>query len=168
MSEKPTMIFVDAQNLIHGAEDYYEQKKQLDPVKLADVLAEDYDLIRPYWFDSHPDGNYPQSFYHFLRMEGGYRVTSKPLRQRGERKIEKGVDIDMATEIIAQGFNDSYETAIVVTGDADFKRAIRYVQDQGKRVIGAAFSSSASGELKGTVDDFVDLKDYAAQIRRDD
>jgi uncharacterized LabA/DUF88 family protein len=161
------MIFVDAQNVTHAAQDFYGQPKQLDPVKLVEFLSEDYNLIRPYWFDSHPQDSYPQGFYHFLRMEGGYRVTSKPLRQRDGGHIEKGVDIELATELIAQGFNDSYEVAILVSGDADYTRAIQYVQDQGKRVVGTNFEQNASGDLKGTVDNFIDLGDHASEIRQD-
>jgi uncharacterized LabA/DUF88 family protein len=100
-------------------------------------------------------------------MEGGYRVTSKALRQRNGGHIEKGVDIQLATELIAQGFNGSYDVAVLVSGDADYTRAIRYVQDQGKVVIGATFESNASGELKGTVDTFVDLSEHATDIRQD-
>jgi uncharacterized LabA/DUF88 family protein len=100
-------------------------------------------------------------------MEGGYRVTSKPRRQRGDRNIEKGVDIELATELIAQGFNDSYDEAILVTGDSDYDRAIRYVQNQGKKVIGATFENNASGDFKSTVDKFINLEDHSEKIRRD-
>jgi uncharacterized LabA/DUF88 family protein len=161
------MIFVDAQNVTIASKEYYGEPKQLDPVRLATFLSKDTDLIRPYWFDSHPRDNKPQGFYHFLRMEGGYRVTSKPRRQRGDRNIEKGVDIELATELIAQGFNDSYDEAILVTGDSDYDRAIRYVQNQGKKVIGATFENNASGDFKSTVDKFINLEDHSEKIRRD-
>lgn len=167
MSSRRAMAFVDAQNVTHAAEDFYGEEKQLDPVKLVELLTDEYDLVRPYWFDSHPQNNRPQGFYHFLRMEGGYRVTSKPLRNRDGKRIEKGVDIELATELIAHGFNGSYEVAIVVTGDADYTRSIRYVQNQGRRVIGAMFESNTSGDLKETVDQFVNLGTHASDIRRD-
>lgn len=167
MPDERAMVFVDAQNVIHAAEDHYGEPYQLDAVKLVDFLTEDFNLIRPYWFASHHEDKRPRDFYHLLRMEGGYRVTSKPLRERDGGYIEKGVDIELATELIAQGFNDSYEVAIVVTGDGDYTRAIRYVQDQGKIVVGATFEANASTDLKGTVDEFVDLTEHADEIRRD-
>lgn len=165
MNGRRAMMFVDAQNLINAAEDYYGQPRELDPVALVEELCEDYHLIRPYWFTSHSPDNRPQGWYHYLRMEGEYRVTSKPTRQRGNSRREKGVDIQLATELIAQGFNDSYDSAVVVTGDADFERAIRYVQDQGKRVVGAQFEGSTAGDLKATVDEYIDLADLATDIR---
>lgn len=165
MSQKRAMMFVDAQNLIHAAEDYYGRKKQLDFVELTDIFESKYDLIRPYWFDSHPDDHYPQDFYHFLSREG-YRVTSKPLRERNDGYIEKGVDVNLATELIAQGFNDSYDTALLVSGDADYNRAIEYVQDQGKRVVVVMFDNNASGGVKEVSDDFIDLAEYGNRLRR--
>ena len=168
MPEKRAMVFVDAQNITHAAEDFYGKPKQLDPAYLVDFFTDKYDLIRPYWFDSHPPESYPQNFYHFLKMEGGYRVTSKGLRERNDGYVEKGVDIELATELIAQGFNDSYDVAVIISGDTDYEKAIRYVQDQGKRVVAATFENNASGELKGLVDEFIDLGEHSRELRRDD
>lgn len=160
------MMFVDGQNLIMAAENYYGEPKQLDLLKLPDILAEEYDLIRPYFFTSHSQGNRPYGFYDLLRKEGGYRVTSKPRRNRGDHSIEKGVDIELATELIAHGFNESYDTAILVSGDDDYNRAVRYVQDRGKVVIGAMFDNNAAGNLKGTVDHFINLDDHSEVLRQ--
>lgn len=164
-SMKSTMVFIDEQNLTNGAETYYGKPKQLDYIELLDVLAEDYDLIRPYIFTSYTEKK-PYNFYHFLRMEGGYRVISTPRRERGEDYIEKGVDIALATELIAQGLNGSFDVGILVSGDDDFNRAVRYVQDQGKVIIGAMFDNNASGNLKGTVDCFIDLDDHSERLRQ--
>jgi uncharacterized protein (TIGR00288 family) len=101
-------------------------------------------------------------------MEGGYRVTSKGLRERNDGYVEKGVDIELATELIAQGFNDSYDVAVIISGDTDYEKAIRYVQDQGKRVVAATFENNASGELKGLVDEFINLGEHSRELRRDD
>lgn len=101
-----------------------------------------------------------------LQMNG-FRVDAKPLRMRDDgRFIEKGADIGLATELIAQGFNDSYELAVVVTGDADFERSIRYVQNQGKIVEVASFDSQISADFKKIADRFVSLDDVASDIRR--
>jgi uncharacterized LabA/DUF88 family protein len=96
----------------------------------------------------------------------GYRVDSKPLRRRDGGFVEKGADIGLATELGAQGFRDSYQEAIVVTGDADFSRSIRYVQDQGKYVIVASFESQISSDLKTTADEYEKLDEISEKIRR--
>lgn len=159
------MVFIDAQNLIHAADHYYGERKQLDLIKLVDVLTEDLDLIRPYFFNSHPPDHYPEGWYYFLRIEGGFRVVSKTLKERGEEYKEKGVDIALATELIGQGFNDSYDVAVLVSGDDDYDRAVKYVQDQGEIVQAAMFENNASGGLKTTADKFIPLDDIAEEIR---
>ena len=54
-----------------------------------------------------------------------------------------------------------------MTGDDDFNRAIRYVEDRGKVVEVAAFESTMSEGLKRRADRYVKLDDIAEEIRHD-
>ena len=48
---------------------------------------------------------------------------------------EKGSDVNLATRLLVDGFNGDYEQAVVVSNDADFAGAMRYVKnDLGLRV----------------------------------
>ena len=42
---------------------------------------------------------------------------------------EKGSDVNLATRLLVDGFNREYEQAVVVSNDADFAGAMRYVRD---------------------------------------
>ncbi len=42
---------------------------------------------------------------------------------------EKGSDVNLATRLLVDGFNSEYEQAVVVSNDADFAGAMRYVRD---------------------------------------
>ena len=42
---------------------------------------------------------------------------------------EKGSDVNLATRLLVDGFNGDYEQAVVVSNDADFAGAMRYVTD---------------------------------------
>ena len=42
---------------------------------------------------------------------------------------EKGSDVNLATRLLADGFNREYGQAVVVSNDADFAGAMRYVRD---------------------------------------
>ena len=42
---------------------------------------------------------------------------------------EKGSDVNLATRLLVDGFKDEYEQAVVVSNDADFAGAMRYVRD---------------------------------------
>lgn len=165
MSEKRAMIFIDAQNLLYGAK-RYDDDLDIDFLRLADVLSDGYDLIRSYHFDSfNPEQNNKEGFFTFLETNG-FRVEAKPFRKRDDGYVEKGADIGLATELIASGFNDSYDVGIVVTGDDDFSKAIKYVQDRGKIVVVASFESHASSGLKRRADEFVRLDEHADEIQR--
>lgn len=165
MSEKRAMIFIDAQNLLYGARSY-DEEFDIDFLKLVEILSDGYDLIRSYHFDSfNPEQNNKKGFFTFLETNG-FRVEAKPFRKRDDSYVEKGADIGLATELIACGFNDSYDVAIVVTGDDDFSKAITYVQDRGKLVNVASFESHASTGLKRRADEFIELDDYADEIDR--
>lgn len=43
---------------------------------------------------------------------------------------EKGSDVNLATRLLVDGFNGEYEQAVVVSNDADFAGAMRYVRDE--------------------------------------
>ena len=42
---------------------------------------------------------------------------------------EKGSDVNLATRLLVGGFNGEYEQAVVISNDADFAGAMRYVKD---------------------------------------
>ena len=67
-------------------------------------------------------------------------------KQRGEIMVEKGVDVMLATDLITHAYKDHYDTAIVVSGDADFYPALQAVKDVGKHIEVAAFDMNLSAE----------------------
>lgn len=49
---------------------------------------------------------------------------------------EKGSDVNLATRLLVDGFKGEYEQAVVISNDADFAAAMRYVKDDlGLRVV---------------------------------
>ena len=66
-----------------------------------------------------------------------------------EDSEEKGLDVNLATCLLVDGFNQEYEQAVVVSNDADFAGAMRCVRDDlGFRVTlvnPAARNSSTKG-----------------------
>ena len=63
---------------------------------------------------------------------------------------EKGSDVNLATRLLVDGFNGEYEQAAVVSNDADFAGAMRYVRDDlGLRVtlVNPDSMNTSPGEL---------------------
>jgi len=60
---------------------------------------------------------------------------SEPIRRMGE----KGIDTGLVTDLLKQAWEDAFDTAVLVSTDADFIPAVEFVQEKGKRVIQAGF-----------------------------
>ncbi len=75
--------------------------------------------------------------------------------------VEKGVDIDLATDMLRLAYNNAYDTAIIVTGDGDFVSAVNGVKDMGKHVENANFSDGKGYHIRTACDKFISLdKDF--------
>lgn len=75
--------------------------------------------------------------------------------------VEKGVDIDLATDMLRLAYNNAYDTAVIVTGDGDFVSAVTGVKDMGKHVENANFSDGKGYHIRTACDKFIPLdKDF--------
>ena len=146
------MIFIDGSNLYHVLKQNTD-KQNLDYKKFSDKLCGDRELIRTYYYNirqESPDNpQLAQSQDRFLN--GLYQTEFLEVKlgiwkQRGQTMVEKGVDVMIASDLISHAYEDHYDTAILVSGDADFYPALQVVKDTGKQVEVAAFDSNLSSE----------------------
>jgi uncharacterized LabA/DUF88 family protein len=86
----------------------------------------------------------------------GFRVIARESYDPIKRE-QKEVDVAMACEMVVHALRNSYDIAIVVSGDQDFVPAIQHVQAAGKRVEVAAFGISIGKALMKAADRFHDL-----------
>lgn len=94
----------------------------------------------------------------WLREEFGDETTDKVVEFFGEKiisYIEKGVDIQIASDMLKLAYNDAYDTAILISGDGDFVAAVEGVKDLGKHVENAYFKKGCSNYLSETCDKFI-------------
>ena len=70
----------------------------------------------------------------------------------------KGDDVYLATDLIKGAYENLYDVAIIVSGDADFIPAIKLVQKNGKKIINAFFPKSSSYLLRNCCDGSINLK----------
>lgn len=73
----------------------------------------------------------------------GYKVIIKPVKvffdDEGNRFTKSNSDLDMATDILIQAKN--LDKIVLLTGDGDFKKVVRAVQNMGVRVEVLAFNN---------------------------
>lgn len=128
-----------------------------------------------------PFGNYPfilqkhavRAFY-FTGIQGddhkiaGIRSNLRDLGFQPEvfkrtSGKSKGVDIALSKEMLLNAFMGNYETAVLLSGDADYLPLIHEVKRLGKLVYVGAFSSGLSPNLRVEADNFCDLDHWLGQ-----
>jgi uncharacterized LabA/DUF88 family protein len=80
--------------------------------------------------------------------------------------VEKGVDVNIAVDMIHLSAENQYDDAILLSGDSDFVPAITQVRKNGKRVQTAAFRNHNNScyDLINASNSFLDLHHYIPSI----
>ncbi len=157
-ARRRVMIFIDGSNLYHVLKQTTD-KSNLDYRKFAEKLCGDRELIRTYYYnirqESPENPKLAESQDRFLNTlyETDYLEVKLGIwKPRGQTMVEKGVDVMIASDLISHAYEDHYDTAILVSGDADFYPALQVVKDTGKQVEVAAFDANLSSEAARIAD----------------
>ena len=157
------MVFIDGSNLYHVLEQICGRHDvQFD--KFSKKLANGRDLRRVYYYNIRQEpiefnnntsdqDKFLTSLYDTPYLE----VKLGIWKQRRGTMVEKGVDVMLATDLVTRAYENQYDTAIVVSGDADFYPALQAVKDTGKHVELAAFDTNISTEAAKTTDVHIKL-----------
>lgn len=85
-----------------------------------------------------------------------------------EGYVEKLTDVNIATDMLMMAINNEYDTAILVSGDADFVPVVKAIKGlkKGKKVQVAAFENSMRRcyHLKNEASSFIRLDWYMARL----
>lgn len=167
-SSNRVSVFVDGENA------YYAQRSLgwfFDPRKLLEYFSQGAAIGDAFWYASQkmPPDPREQRFYGYLN-HAGYTVRVKTIKYfrdeiSGELTRKANLDLEMAIDLfttIAQ-----YDTAVLVTGDGDFERAVELLRSYGKRVIVASTQETVARELRNAAGKhFFDLAEIRSSIER--
>jgi uncharacterized LabA/DUF88 family protein/cold shock CspA family protein len=151
-------IFLDVENLTRngGWGLKYHIVSDLVEAQGAEVLRANVylaaDLIRERKDSEYASRN--QEFRNAIRRSGFHLVLKEVKRYRnefGETILKANADLDLAVDAIVQADNLDY--ILIGSGDGDFIRLVRALQNRGRRVDILAFGN-ASGELVREADFF--------------
>ncbi|MFC2014826.1 NYN domain-containing protein [Chloroflexota bacterium] len=135
------MIFIDGSNLYHSLKSIFK-RTDIDIGKFCHKLQDNRRLIRIYYYNAivgrreEPERfRDQQAFFSsvsavpYCELRLGRLVyinwpTTPP--------YEKGIDIQLTTDLLAHSFKDNYDEAILVAGDSDYVGALQAVKDNGK------------------------------------
>lgn len=177
---KNGMIFIDGSNVFH---DWQAAKTgtQMDIKKYIDLVKSkfpDIEFVRTYYFTSETTSN--KSFLHnvnrlpYCEVITGrlqekkikldkYSVSCPSCRTSITREIttyvDKGTDVNIAVEMLRHGFNHTYDTAVLISRDADFSSVVRILKTLGRNVELILFDTSKdfAQELTDCVDNVIIL-----------
>jgi len=78
--------------------------------------------------------------------------------------VEKGIDAAIITDLISLAFDDTYDIAVLISGDADFAPAVRYIQKKTDKQIVQAFFREHGDELRTACWDHLFFEDLMSRL----
>ena len=158
------MIFIDGSNLYHSLKSFFK-RTDIDMGKFSHRLLDKRQLIRIYYYNARvgrkeEPGRYKdqQAFFAgisaipYCELRLGRLVYNN---WPNSPPYEKGVDIQLATDMITHSFKNNYDVSILVAGDSDYVGALQAVKDNGKHVEVALFGKEQSSRQLRVVADKV-------------
>ncbi len=160
-----TFLFIDSSNIYHalkkkGALNWFDYKELISELNKNFLLKKIifYDAVKDQTIE--PEQYSKQQAFHkkLLDENMNLEIKSRKLRYLGENgkvtaRIEKGVDVLLATGIIKYAYENQYETALLASGDADYVPAAGFAQELNKKVINLHFYENSSTELRNKCDE---------------
>lgn len=150
--EQRVAILIDTQNLYHSAKNLYKAKVNFGAVVKTALGGRK--LIRAVSYVVNTESGEESAFFEALEKVG-IEIKTKDLQifYGGAKKADW--DVGMAVDAIKLAHK--VDAIVLVTGDGDFIPLVEYVKSQGCQVEAITFGRSASGKLRETVDDFIDM-----------
>ncbi len=155
-------IFVDVPNVMYGVD---AASKPVHMGKLLDLLSAGRELVRATAYSPvSDDPREPMEQQKFVApfVPYNYRITTKPLKRFADGSIKGNFDVEMALDMLQMA--DRLDVLCIVSGDADFSRAVEAVQTRGVRVEVVAFAGSASIEMRALADKYIQLDGMLNEI----
>ena len=182
------MVFIDYQNFnINLKEHFKRERKEFRSIdyrtlgrSINELIQLDSEVIKTYVFAYKPSKDLMQlesykKYYDWLEklkkakylevIEG--RQEIRTFRNvvfdindpETYTTIEKETDINLATHMVAKGFQNAYDIAILVSGDTDYTSVIQTLHNLGKIIVIAHFKHQNISKYEGIYDAEVILYD---------
>ncbi len=142
------MVFIDGSNLYHSLKSHFK-RTDIDIGKFSKKLLEKRRLIRIYYYNARvgrreePERYRDQQAFFdsvsaipYCELRLGRLVY---VNWPNSPPYEKGVDIQLTTDLLTHSYKNNYDVAVLVAGDSDYVGALQAVKDNGKNVEVALF-----------------------------
>jgi uncharacterized LabA/DUF88 family protein len=147
------IIFIDGSNLYHSLKNNFK-RVDLNFAEFTKKLVGQRHLIRTYYYNvlqesiQRTDGaREQQDFLETLRKTPYLELRLGTTKLSQGIPVERGIDVMLATDLLYFASNNSYDIAILVSGDSDFGYTLQVVKNMGKHIEVAYFENAASRDL---------------------
>ncbi|MDY6907139.1 MAG: NYN domain-containing protein [Chloroflexota bacterium] len=151
-------IFIDGSNLYHALRANMG-RYDLNFALFAEKLSGERRLFRIYYYNVLQDPSQraegsreQQDFLNALKETPYLEVRLGGTKMSQGTRVEKGIDVMLATDLLHFAWIGLYEVAVLVSGDSDFAYALQAVKNMGKHVEVAYFESNISKDLLDIAD----------------
>lgn len=155
-------IFIDGSNLYKGLVSLLGPDYRLDFVQFINMINGGRKLLRAYYYNAPlpPEdaaAKAHQSFLNYLKRVPYVTVKLGRLERRADTFVEKGVDIQIAVDMMRLAFAQAFDVGVLVSGDGDFAEVVRVIQDMGIQMENTTFNGLSSYRLAQQADRFYAL-----------
>jgi len=166
MTER-VMIFIDGSNLYHSLKNVFG-RTDLDIGKFCRRLLGRRKLARIYYYNAKVGmKEEPERYKHQQAFFAGINAIPYTELRLGRLvyinwpnvpPYEKGIDVQLTTDMLSHSFRNNYDVAVLVAGDNDFVGALQAVKDNGKHVeVGLFGRPGTSRQLRGVADKVITI-----------
>lgn len=181
------MVFIDYQNFNINLKKHYGSQK-VKPVnygrlgkRMNEIIPLDSEVIKTYVFAYKPCDelmklSYYNKYYDWLNTTLKHTPYLEVIEGRQELRTlknvtfdinnpdtyytqEKETDINLATHMVAKGYQNAYDIAILVSGDTDYVNVIKTLHNLGKIIVIAHFKHQNISKYDGMYDSEIVLYD---------
>ena len=165
---KRISVFVDGSNF------FYLQKDCLrwfiDPKKLLDWAGKRGEVVDATYYASTDPTNEKQIGYLKALYHMGYAVEQKPIKMFAQNDGTEKHKANLDIEIVLDMFNtiDRYDEVVLVSGDADFTRALQILRARGKQFVILSTKCFVSKEVRQVAGmHYIDFADIREAVEKD-
>ena len=146
------IIFIDNSNIFKGFRKY---NIKADYEKLKNIITSGRDLRDIFLYEGvvYPISSVKKKWYEDLKKNSGYVIKASFDKIAANDAIEKKIDIKMAIDIISLAYENSFDRAILITGDGDFIPVVNKLKEMNKPVELWAFKYSLSHALMDKIEE---------------
>lgn len=157
MAER-VMIFIDGSNLYHAVKEQFGSH-QFDMERFMTQLANGRELVRCYFYTAIPPAELDlenfkrqQKFLNALSNIPYFDIKLGRLEKRQDTYVEKGVDVQIAVDMVAHCYDKNYDTAILVSADGDYSAVLEEIKRRGRHAEVAIVVGKRADALRRAAD----------------